>query len=79
MDSLFPISPLYPPGFIYQREFLTVEEEQQLLEDIKKTALHTFVFQGYEAKRKVASFGYNYSFDKRSLSPGDPILRAICG
>ena len=28
------------------------------------------MFQGFEAKRKVASFGYDYSFDKRQLSKG---------
>jgi alkylated DNA repair dioxygenase AlkB len=35
--------------------------------------LHTFLFQGFEAKRKVASFGYDWSFEKRILSKGKDI------
>lgn len=35
--------------------------------------LHTFTFQGFEAKRKVESFGYDYHFDSRSISKGKEI------
>jgi alkylated DNA repair dioxygenase AlkB len=64
---------LLPEGFQYYPEFLSDQEEQYLIEEIRKIELHTFIFQGYEAKRKVASFGYDYSFDKRSFSKGNPI------
>jgi alkylated DNA repair dioxygenase AlkB len=73
MDTLFPVEKKYPEGFAYYPCFLTSAEEQYLLEQIAKIDLHTFLFQGYEAKRKVASFGYDYSFDKRSLTRGKPI------
>jgi alkylated DNA repair dioxygenase AlkB len=73
LQELFPIEPAYPPGFQYQDEFISVEEERLLLEVISKTELHTFIFQGYEAKRRVSSFGYDYSFDKRELQKGKPI------
>jgi alkylated DNA repair dioxygenase AlkB len=35
--------------------------------------LHEFVFRGFKADRKIASFGYDYSFDSRSLSKGKDI------
>jgi alkylated DNA repair dioxygenase AlkB len=73
MLSLFPTSPLMPEGFSYTPSFLTTEEEQQLLEMIGEIQLHTFVFQGYEAKRKAASFGFDWSFEKRTLSKGKEI------
>lgn len=73
MDTLFPLEPNYPQGFYYYPRFISSEEESQLLDIISKIELHTFQFQGYEAKRKVASFGYDYSFDKRSLSKGKDI------
>ena len=74
MDTLFPIEPREnPPGFLYFPEFISTGEEQDLIREIGNTELHTFVFQGYEARRKVASFGYDYSFDKRSLTKGHPI------
>jgi alkylated DNA repair dioxygenase AlkB len=77
MDTLFPLAPVMPPGFIYEPHFLDAAEEQYLLEEISKIQLHTFLFQGYEAKRRVASFGYDYSFDKRSLSKGKDIPQAF--
>jgi alkylated DNA repair dioxygenase AlkB len=73
MDTLFPMDPVFPKGFLYVRDFITAEEELMLYHEILKTELHTFHFQGYEAKRKVASFGYDYSFEKQALSKGKEI------
>jgi alkylated DNA repair dioxygenase AlkB len=73
MNTLFPIEPLFPPGFSYSEDFISVEEERELCLAISKLELHTFLFRGYEAKRKVASYGYDYHFDTRSISKGIPI------
>jgi alkylated DNA repair dioxygenase AlkB len=73
MNTLFPVDPLYPEGFSYVPDFISIEEEAALLGEIEKTPLHTFIFQGYEAKRKVASFGYDWNFEKRQLSKGKDI------
>ncbi|MDB5191084.1 MAG: alpha-ketoglutarate-dependent dioxygenase AlkB [Segetibacter sp.] len=73
MNLLFPIEPNYPPGFSYTPDFITAEEETQLLKAIQDIQLHNFNFQGYTANRKIASFGYDYSFDNRTLSKGKPI------
>ena len=73
MESLFPLEIKFPAGFSYVPEFLNSDEEENLLFEISKIQLHTFTFQGFEAKRKVASFGYDYSFDKRTISKGNPI------
>jgi alkylated DNA repair dioxygenase AlkB len=73
MDTLFPIDKFLPEGFVYLQDFLSPSEEEHLCNQIKETSLHTFIFQGYEAKRKVASFGYDYSFDKRVLTKGTDI------
>lgn len=77
MATLFDMQPLFPPGFSYYPEYLTVEEELQLYQEILKIELNTFMFQRFAAKRKVASFGYDYSFDKRSLSKGTDIPKAF--
>lgn len=73
MMTLFPTGPVYPEGFEYYPGFITREEEQQLLQAVQATPLHVFTFQGYEAKRKVASFGYDWSFDKQQLKKGKEI------
>jgi alkylated DNA repair dioxygenase AlkB len=73
MNSLFDISPVYPTGFNYLPDFITIQEEEALCNEISKISLHTFNFRGYEAKRKVASFGYDYSFEKQTLTKGAEI------
>ena len=73
MNTLFPVEPLLPGGFTYTDNFISAAEEGALLDAISKLELHTFNFQGYEAKRKVASFGWDWSFEKRVLSKGKEI------
>src|SRR4051812_48129858 len=73
MDTLFPITPKFPPGFVYIPDFITEKEEQHLLDIIRGLALHRMKFQGFEANRLVASFGYDYHFDQRRLTTGKAI------
>ena len=77
MNLLFPIEPSYPEGFSYVQNFISAEEEELLLEEISRTELHQFQFQGYEAKRRVASFGYDYNFENGSLIKGSIIPPAF--
>lgn len=77
MNTLFPLEPTLPAGFRYTPGFLTQAEEGELLEEIARTPLHTFTFQGYEARRRVASFGYDWSFEKRTLRQGAGIPPAF--
>lgn len=70
MDTLFALTPLYPDGFEYFPDFISAEEEARLIEIVEQLQLRVFTFQGYEAKRKVASFGYDWSFETRTLSKG---------
>ena len=70
MNTLFPIEPAYPEGFLYVPEFISEDEETILLKEISKVELHNFNFQGFQANRKVASFGYDYSFDNGNLTRG---------
>ena len=73
MDTLFATEPDFPQGFLYFPDFLTQAEEDELIGEILRLELHPLNFQGFIAKRKVASFGYDYSFDKRKLSKGKDI------
>jgi alkylated DNA repair dioxygenase AlkB len=71
--ELFTTPNKYPAGFQYIPGFISREEEVSLLREIKKQQLHVFNFHGYVAKRKVASFGYDYSFTNRTLTRGKQI------
>lgn len=73
METLFSLQPDLPAGFIYEPNFITVEEEKLLVELIQTYPLKNMIFQGFEAKRKVLSFGYDYNFGSRKLLNADPI------
>src|ERR1041384_5356850 len=71
--ELFPETLPMPNGFRYVADFLTKDDEEELLKYIRQIALTPMIFQGFEAKRKTESFGYDYSFTDRSLSKGKDI------
>jgi alkylated DNA repair dioxygenase AlkB len=73
MLTLFPILSELPPGFYYFPDFISEEEEEELVRLIQGYALKHMIFQGFEAKRKVMSFGHDYHFNTRDLSLGIPI------
>jgi alkylated DNA repair dioxygenase AlkB len=77
MNTLFPIETFLPQGLQYFPRFITESEEEQLLEEISKLNLSPMKFHGYEARRKTASFGYDWSFESRTLSKGNPIPLAF--
>jgi alkylated DNA repair dioxygenase AlkB len=79
MNTLFPVEPVYPPGFVYLPDFITAAEETELMKAILETELHPFNFHGYTGKRKVASFGYDWSFEKQQLSKGKEIPSVFQG
>jgi alkylated DNA repair dioxygenase AlkB len=70
MNTLFSVAPHLPEGFTYSEHFISEKEEADLLQVISGIELHTFNFQGYEAKRKVATYGYDWNFTTRKLSKG---------
>jgi alkylated DNA repair dioxygenase AlkB len=73
MLPLFDLPPALPPGFTYTSEFITPEEEQELIGHIVGTGLKTFHFHGFQAKRRTLNHGYDWSFENRTLSRGRPI------
>lgn len=73
MLTLFPNELILPAGFLYVPDFITEHEEQRLLDVISNIALHNFTFRGFEAKRKAASFGFDYHFESGQLTSGAPI------
>lgn len=77
MQTLFDIKPDFPPGFLYKPGFLSPAEEQLLIREIESMELHHMKFHGYTANRKVASFGFDYSFETRQLTKGKDIPDAF--
>src|ERR1044072_2174472 len=73
MLTLFDQPPVLPEGFFYYPDFIGLDLELQLLSTIQNIELQAMVFHQYTAKRKVASFGYDYNFSSKKLTKGKTI------
>ncbi|HEY3929165.1 MAG TPA: alpha-ketoglutarate-dependent dioxygenase AlkB [Candidatus Koribacter sp.] len=67
-----PLSEL-PEGFAYQAEFLSHDEEGDLLVAIGKQEFQPVNFQGYIARRRIVSYGFDYDFGSRQTTATAPI------
>lgn len=61
------------PGLSTREEFVSVDEEAELIERIAGVELSPFQFQGFTGKRLTHSFGWRYDFQDSSFSETDPI------
>ena len=61
------------PGLALGEEFVTAEEEQELIARIAKVDLTPFQFRGYEGRRLTHSFGWRYDFRDSSFRETEPI------
>lgn len=70
------VSPLFgvhaPHGFEYRDDFITVQEEQLLAEEISGVEFATFEMRGVVARRRVAFFGSSYDSGGERPSPPLP-------
>ena len=75
--GLFAENPSLPEGFKYQAEFISEQEERDLLLWARALPFQSFEFHGFTGKRRVVSFGWRYDFNDRTLRKADdmpPIL-----
>jgi alkylated DNA repair protein (DNA oxidative demethylase) len=62
-----------PEGLRYLVDFLTAEEEAQVLRVLDEIAFAPVVMRGQAAKRTVAHYGYDYRYESWDLVPTDPL------
>src|SRR6218665_1442267 len=69
--SLFDAGPVEASilGLVYQSEFLTAEEERDLLGIVALLPLQAARYKEYLARRRVASFGGSFDYDVNRLLP----------
>lgn len=64
---------ILPEGFKYWPEFLSENEEADLLRTMQELNFEAFDFHGYKAKRRVIEYGWEYDFDTRETTAVKPI------
>ena len=67
----------FPDGLTYQESFLSSAEEQSLLSVIGGLPLQEAEYKQFTAKRRIASFGATYDFNRNKLQPGPPIPASL--
>jgi len=73
--SLFDAEPgpALPEGFAYQPDFLSKPEEAALVAWLATLPFEAFQFRGYEARRRVVSFGWQYDSTRSHLTKADDV------
>ena len=62
-----------PEGFRYTDDFLSAEEEHELLATLRSLEFHEVRMRGVAAKRRVVQNGWKYSFESFRMTQGPPL------
>jgi alkylated DNA repair dioxygenase AlkB len=69
--SFFDAPAPLPQGFEYRSDFLSVGEQEALVQHLAALPFKEFEYQGFVGKRRVASFGWKYDFNAHRLQPAE--------
>lgn len=73
VSTLFDLPPEAPPGFRYQADLVSPDEERELVGRLTLLAFEAFQFRGFEGRRRVVSFGLRYDFNGPGLLRAEPM------
>jgi alkylated DNA repair dioxygenase AlkB len=80
-SDLFGLSSGAPEGFHYRADLLTPSEEEVLAAGLAALPFQPFDFHGYQANRRVVSFGLRYDYQSRAIAEAAPLpafLEDLC-
>jgi alkylated DNA repair protein (DNA oxidative demethylase) len=66
-----------PEGLVYRPDFLTAEEERELLGAVEALDFRTLEMRGQVARRTVRHFGLDYEYESGDLVPADPLPESM--
>ena len=69
--------PGLPEGLVVQYEFLSFEEEDELLRSIGCLEMGEVRMRGVASKRRIQQYGFHYSFESFRLAPASPIPQEL--
>ena len=64
-------------GLTYQPNFLTEDEEREVLHRLNQLEFRNVTMRGQTARRTVAHFGFDYDYGSRKLVPATPFLSEL--
>jgi alkylated DNA repair dioxygenase AlkB len=75
--DLFESDPPMPVGFAYHSELISAEHERELLAEFANLPFKPFAFHGFEGKRQVISYGWEYDFNGGEFRQAETIPRFL--
>jgi alkylated DNA repair dioxygenase AlkB len=75
--ELFAAAARYPDGFVYREDFLTADDEIELLAIITRLPLREAQYRQYTAKRRTISYGSSYDFSTNVVMPAPPVAEFL--
>lgn len=72
-EKLFDTGVQLPNGLIYRPDFITAEEEKEVLWAFAHLPLREARFKEFTAKRRIAGFGWGYDYERERIVPGPPL------
>lgn len=76
-SELFGPATPWPEGLRLGHDFLTAQDEDALLAWIGSLDLQAARYKGYTARRRIASFGSAYDFERLQLQAAPPLPPAL--
>jgi alkylated DNA repair dioxygenase AlkB len=71
-DLFGAAAPGLPEGFVYRPDFVSAEEETEIVGRLAPLPFAAFQFHGFEGNRRVVSFGWRYDFNEGGLKRAEP-------
>jgi DNA oxidative demethylase len=68
-----------PEGLLYRPDFVTDDEERDLLGEIEALDFRELTMRGQTARRTVRHFGLDYDYESGELVPADPLPQSLEG
>jgi alkylated DNA repair dioxygenase AlkB len=66
-----------PEGLVYEPDFVTRDEERDLLDVLESLDFYRVTMRGQPSKRLVRHYGLQYDYDTWKVDPGDPLPPAL--
>jgi alkylated DNA repair protein (DNA oxidative demethylase) len=60
-------------GLVYRQDFITPDEERQLLGQFEAIEFRPVVMRGQTARRTVRHYGLDYDYESGELVPAEPL------
>jgi alkylated DNA repair dioxygenase AlkB len=75
--GIIVVVPDLPDGLTYVSDFVTPDEEQQLVAEFEALEFRAVTMRGQTARRTVRMFGLDYDYEGGELLPTDPLPEQI--